>query len=150
MILARSAAESKAINQTHGPAVIIASSGMMTGGRIVHHLQQRLPDPQNTIVLGGFQAVGTRGRLIEDGAQFIRMFGHDVPVRAAVEKVPGLSGHADRSDLLRWLDHLPHAAAQDVPHPRRTRRRRRPGRRAPHDRGWDVAAPALGETVELA
>lgn len=107
VILARSTAESKAINQVHGPAVIIASSGMMTGGRIVHHLQQRLPNPQNTVVLGGYQAVGTRGRQIEDGAEYIRMFGHDVPVRAAVEKVPGLSGHADRSDLLQWLGQLP-------------------------------------------
>jgi metallo-beta-lactamase family protein len=148
VILARSSAESKAINQTHGPAVIIASSGMMTGGRIVHHLQQRLPNPQNTIVLGGYQAVGTRGRLIEERAKFIRMFGHDVPVRAAVEKVPGLSGHADRSDLLQWLGQLP------AP-PRRTFLTH--GEPEAMDafaaelrsRTWDVATPQLGESITL-
>ncbi len=149
VMLARTSNESKAINQVKGPAVIIASSGMMTGGRIVHHLQQRLPNPQSTIVIGGFQAVGTRGRLIEDGVRFIRMYGRDVPVRAAIEKVPGLSGHADRSDLLRWLDHLPapprrtflthgepDAADTLADELRRTR-------------SWDVMAPELGAIVQL-
>jgi metallo-beta-lactamase family protein len=149
VILARSSGESRAINQVQNSAVIIASSGMMTGGRIVHHLQQRLPNPQNTIVLGGYQAVGTRGRLIEDGVEFIRMFGREVPVRAAVEKVPGLSGHADRSDLLRWLDHLPKP-------PRRTFLTH--GEPEAMDafaeelrttRHWDVATPPMGERVAL-
>jgi metallo-beta-lactamase family protein len=149
VILARSSSESKAINQTHGPAVIIASSGMMTGGRIVHHLQQRLPDPRNTIVIGGFQAVGTRGRMIEDGAPYIRMFGRDVPVRAAVEKVPGLSGHADRADLLRWSAQLPKP-------PKRTFLTH--GEPDSMDalaaelrdaRHWDVATPELGSSAEL-
>jgi metallo-beta-lactamase family protein len=148
VILARSSNESKAINQTRGPAVIIASSGMMTGGRIVHHLQQRLPHPENTLVLGGFQALGTRGRQIEDGAEFIRMFGRDVPVRAAVEKVPGLSGHADRSDLLRWLDHLPQA-------PRKTFLTHGEPDAADalaedlRGRKWDVEAPNLGASFDL-
>ena len=88
VILARTAAESKAINRTAGPAVIIASSGMMTGGRIVHHLKQRMPDPRNTIIIGGYQAVGTRGRLIEEHAPFVRMFGQDVPLRARGRKNP--------------------------------------------------------------
>jgi metallo-beta-lactamase family protein len=149
VILARSSNESKAINQTRGPAVIIASSGMMTGGRIVHHLQQRLPYPENTLVLGGFQALGTRGRQIEDGAEFIRMFGRDVAVRAAVEKVPGLSGHADRSDLLRWLDHLPQPPKKtflthgepDAADAFAADLRQR--------RGWNVEVPALGATADL-
>jgi metallo-beta-lactamase family protein len=147
--LARSSAESKAINQMRGPAVIIASSGMMTGGRIVHHLQQRLPDSINTIVLGGYQAVGTRGRQIEDGAKFIRIFGRDIAVRAAVEKVPGLSGHADRSDLVRWLAQLPRPprktflthgepqAADALAEELRT------------TRGWEVATPELGAIAAL-
>jgi metallo-beta-lactamase family protein len=149
VFLARSSQESKAINQTHGPAVIIASSGMMTGGRIVHHLQQRLPDPRNTLVLGGYQAVGTRGRQIEDGAKFIRMFGHDVPVRAAIEKVPGLSGHADRGDLLRWTAMLPKAPQQTfLTHGEPEAMDGLAGElRA--TRNWNVATPALGEAVTL-
>lgn len=149
VILARTAAESKKINQTAGPAVIIASSGMMTGGRIVHHLKQRMPDPRNTIIIGGYQAVGTRGRLIEDHAPFVRMFGQDVPLRAAVEKIPGLSGHADRSDLLRWLEQLPHAPKQTFlthgePHAADAL-----AEELRTARGWNVATPGLGERVQL-
>jgi metallo-beta-lactamase family protein len=149
VILARTSNESKAINRTHGPAVIIASSGMMTGGRIVHHLEQRLPSSQNTLVLGGYQAIGTRGRLIEDGAKFIRMYGREIPVRAVVEKVPGLSGHADRGGLLHWTGLLPKA-------PKRTFLTH--GEPEAMDglagelratRQWDVLTPAMGETVTL-
>ena len=86
--------------------MIISSSGMMDAGRIVHHLKYRLPNAANTVVLGGFMAVGTRGRLLQDGAKSLRMHGQEVPVRAAIEKIPGLSGHADRSGLLRWLEPL--------------------------------------------
>jgi len=101
--LARSVEESKQINRIMGPAVIISSSGMMIGGRILDHLKQRLPDERNTILLGGYMAAGTRGRKLEEGAETIRIHGRDVPVRAAVEKISGLSGHAGRSELLRWL-----------------------------------------------
>jgi metallo-beta-lactamase family protein len=149
VILARSSNESKSINQVRGPAVIIASSGMMTGGRILHHLQQRLPDAKNTLILGGYQAVGTRGRQIEDGAKFIRMFGHDVPVRAAVEKVPGLSGHADRSDLLHWTSLLPQAPKRTfLTHgePEAMDSLAAVLRSTKH---WDIATPELGSTAIL-
>ena len=105
--LCRSTEESKALNRINGPAVIISSSGMMTAGRILHHLKQRLPSQNNTVVLGGFMAEGTRGRQLQDHSRFIRIHGQDVAVRAAIESVPGLSGHADRSGLLRWLKPLP-------------------------------------------
>jgi metallo-beta-lactamase family protein len=95
--LAKSVAESRRINDVKGPAVIISSSGMMTGGRILHHLRQRLPDPRNTIVLGGFMAAGTRGRALQEGARWLRIFGRDVSVRAAVVEVSALSGHAGRT-----------------------------------------------------
>ncbi len=104
--LCRSADESKALNHLQGPAIIISSSGMMTAGRIVHHLKKRLPDPKTTVILGGYMAVGTRGRRLEEGAKTLRMHGQDIVVNAAVEKVPGLSGHADRAGLLRWLEGL--------------------------------------------
>jgi metallo-beta-lactamase family protein len=149
VILARTTAESKAINQTRGPAVIIASSGMMTGGRIVHHLQQRLPSAQNTIVLGGYQAEGTRGRLIEDGAPFLRMYGHDVPVRAAVEKIPGLSGHADRSGLLRWTALLPQPPKQTFLTHGEAEVMDAFAAELRATRHWDVATPAMGTSVTL-
>jgi metallo-beta-lactamase family protein len=106
LVFAHTADESKRLNRIAGPAVIISSSGMMTGGRILHHLKQRLPDPKNTILLGGYQAIGTRGRMLQDGAQYLRIHGEEVPVRAAIAKVSGLSGHAGRSELLRWLEPL--------------------------------------------
>ncbi len=99
----RTADESKALNQVRGPLIIIAASGMATGGRVVHHLKQRLPDKQTTVLLVGFQSVGTRGRSLQDGAKFLRMHGQDVPVRATIETIDGLSAHADRNEILRWL-----------------------------------------------
>lgn len=101
--VARTEEESKAINAVRGPVIIISSSGMATGGRILHHLAQRLPDPLATVLLVGFQAVGTRGRALEDGARPITIFGEEVPVRARVERIDALSAHADSDEILRWL-----------------------------------------------
>jgi metallo-beta-lactamase family protein len=101
--LTRSVEESRAINDVRGPAIIIAASGMATGGRILHHLRRRLPDPKTTVLLVGFQSPGTRGRLLQDGARTLRIFGEDVPVRARVEAIHGLSAHSDANGLLRWL-----------------------------------------------
>jgi metallo-beta-lactamase family protein len=101
--LTRSVQESRRINDVRGTAIIIAASGMATGGRILHHLRRRLPDPKATVLLVGFQAAGTRGRFIQDGARTVRMFGEDVPIRAQVEAIHGLSAHADANGLLRWL-----------------------------------------------
>lgn len=101
--LVRTTEESKRLNDVRGPAVIIAGSGMATGGRILHHLIQRLPDQRTTVLLAGFQAAGTRGRALADGAALVRMFGQDVPVRARVELLDALSAHADRGEILSWL-----------------------------------------------
>lgn len=106
--LARSVDDSKAINSVQGPAVIISSSGMMEGGRILFHLKRRLPDRRNTIVLGGFMAYGTRGRALQHGADALRIHGREIPVNAAVESLSGLSGHADRGELLSWLREMKH------------------------------------------
>ncbi len=147
--LCRSVDESKALNQVTGPAVIISSSGMMTAGRILHHLKRRLPDPRTTVVLGGYMAVGTRGRALEEGVPTLRIHGEDIPVKAAVEKVPGLSGHADRKGLLRWLSHLKnppkqvfltHGEEDSAEAFAETLRR---------EKDWNVHVPNLGETVEL-
>ena len=101
--LARTVEESKAINDVKGPLVIIAASGMATGGRVLHHLRRRLPQAQTTVLLVGYQAAGTRGRLIQGGARAVRIFGEDVKIRAHVETIHGLSAHADADGLMRWL-----------------------------------------------
>ena len=105
--LARSAEESKAINRIEGPVIVVAASGMLAGGRILHHLRQRLPDPRTTLLFAGYQAEGTRGRRLQDGARSVTIFGDEVPVHAAVEAIHGLSAHADRAGLLRWLTGVP-------------------------------------------
>jgi metallo-beta-lactamase family protein len=94
--------DSKKIGDMMGPAVIIAGSGMATGGRILYHLRNYVSDPRNTYVASGFQAPGTTGRELEDGAKFVKVLGTPVEVRAKIESLPGMSSHGDREDLL-WL-----------------------------------------------
>lgn len=105
--LMRSVEESKQINDVHTPAVIISASGMATGGRVMHHLIQRLPDPRNCILLAGFQGEGTGGRILEEGAKFLKIHGQMIPVRAEVVNLRQFSAHAGQSELLRWLSGLP-------------------------------------------
>lgn len=95
--------DSKALNQIKGGAVILSASGMCEAGRIIHHLLWNLPRPQCSVVITGFQAAGTRGRQLVDGAKTIRLFGQDVQVKASVHTLGGLSAHADQADLLWWL-----------------------------------------------
>jgi metallo-beta-lactamase family protein len=100
---ASTADQSKKINEVHYPTVIISSSGMVTGGRILHHLAQRLPDPKNTILFIGFQAPGTRGATIKGGAKEVKIFGDFVSIRAQIATFEQFSDHADPSELLTWL-----------------------------------------------
>lgn len=95
--------ESKKINQVASPSIIISSSGMVTGGRIIHHLAQRLPDPRNLILFIGFQAPGTRGFTIKSKAPQVKLFGDSVPIRAQVAALEQFSDHADPPELLEWL-----------------------------------------------
>jgi metallo-beta-lactamase family protein len=101
--MTRAVEDSKKINDVVSPCIIISASGMATGGRILHHLARRLPDSRSTVLLVGYQAEGTRGRALQDGAQYLRIFGEQVPVRAQVVEIGQLSAHAGRSELLRWL-----------------------------------------------
>ena len=101
--MTRTVDESKKINDVVSPCIIISASGMATGGRILHHLAKRLPDSRSAVLLVGFQAVGTRGRALADGAKYIGIYGEQVPVRAEVVTLDQLSAHAGKSELLRWL-----------------------------------------------
>jgi metallo-beta-lactamase family protein len=101
--------ESKALTANHSPAIVISSSGMATGGRVLHHLAAALPDSRNTVVFVGFQAAGTRGRALIDGAQAVKIHGQIVPVHAEVARLDSMSAHADRREILRWLRTFPDA-----------------------------------------
>jgi metallo-beta-lactamase family protein len=101
--LSRSVEDSKRLNDTAGPGIIVAGSGMATGGRILHHLKRLLPDPKTTVLFVGYQAAGTRGRLLKEGAAEIRMLGIMVPVNATIMVSDAYSAHADREEILRWL-----------------------------------------------
>jgi len=95
--------ESKKINDSKFPSIIVSSSGMVTGGRIQHHLAQRLPDPRNTVMFIGFQAPGTRGATIKSGASEVKIYGEIVPIRAQIVAFEQFSDHADPPELLQWL-----------------------------------------------
>jgi metallo-beta-lactamase family protein len=105
--LTRTVEESKAINKVKTPCIIVSASGMVAGGRVLHHLAQRLPDARNAVILAGFQAQGTRGRALQEGAKTLRLYGQDVPVNAEIVQMSQLSAHAGKSELLRWLKALP-------------------------------------------
>ena len=100
----RSVEESKALNTAQGPMVIIAASGMVEAGRILHHLQHGAGDPKNTILFVGYQAEGTLGRRIEASPPTVRIYGEDLPLRAEVKVIDGYSAHADRTELTAWID----------------------------------------------
>jgi metallo-beta-lactamase family protein len=101
--MTRSVEDSKKINNVNSPCIIVSASGMATGGRILHHLDRRLPDDRNAVLLVGYQGLGTNGRALQDGAQFLRLYGQEVPVRAEIVTLDQLSAHAGRSELLQWL-----------------------------------------------
>jgi metallo-beta-lactamase family protein len=141
--------ESEKLNEVRGPAVILSSSGMLTGGRILHHCRVRLPHAQNTLLITGHQASGTLGRALLEGARTARIHKSQIPVLAEVTELRGLSGHADPGELLRWL------AAVDRPPLRvflthgEEEAAIALAARLEKDRGFTAHVPEPGETVEL-
>ncbi|MSO81700.1 MAG: MBL fold metallo-hydrolase [Acidobacteria bacterium] len=141
--------QSKELTASRRSAIVISSSGMATGGRVLHHLAAALPDPRNTVLFVGYQAAGTRGRKLVDGATEVRIHGQEIAVAAQVVRIDSMSAHADRGEILRWLGALP----------------RRPGRLClvhgepgPMDAfkalvkdrlGWDAQTPAHAERIEI-
>jgi metallo-beta-lactamase family protein len=99
--------QSKELTASRRPAIVISSSGMATGGRVLHHLAAALPDEKNTVLFVGYQAAGTRGRALLEGATEVKIHGQLVPARAHVARLDSMSAHADRGEILRWLGTLP-------------------------------------------
>jgi len=144
-----SAQESKALVQDDTPAIIIASSGMATGGRVVHHLFAGLPDDRNTVLFVGYQAAGTRGRTLIEGGRFVKMYGQQVPVRAKIAKINGMSSHADATEIIRWLRTFPRAPqATYLVHGEPPAQEALKARIAT-ELGWHVEAPAQGQQVDI-
>jgi metallo-beta-lactamase family protein len=141
--------ESRAVQESSTPAIVISASGMATGGRVLHHLFRTLPDERHTVLFAGYQAAGTRGRSLKDGAKFIRMHGQDVPVRAEVDAMDSMSAHADADEILRWLrgfkappsiTYLVHGEPTSMDALKA---------RVERELGWNVATPNHGERVTL-
>lgn len=141
--------DSKTINDPASPCIIISASGMATGGRVVHHLRQMLPKAKHTVILVGYQAIGTRGRALVDGAETVRMHGEMVPVLASIEQIGSFSVHADADELLEWMStstpapgkvfvvHGEEGAAETL------------GARIHSQLGWTSHVPHDGEVVPL-
>ncbi len=146
----RTAEESKSINKVTTPCVIISASGMATGGRVLHHLARRLPDARNAVVLAGFQAEGTRGRALQEGAKTLRIHGEEVVVKAEVVELNQFSAHADRGELLRWLRALPAPPRQTFLVHGEPAAREAFRAAVERELGWRrVELPRLGESFEL-
>jgi metallo-beta-lactamase family protein len=141
--------DSKAINYIRGTVIVIAGSGMCTGGRIKHHLVNNISRPECTVLFVGYQAVGTLGREIVEGNKQVRIFGQIRPVKAKIREIQGFSAHADRDELLRWLSSL----KQDPRHAFVTHGEEKPAHsfaKLVHKQcGWRTSVPAYGDTVEL-
>jgi metallo-beta-lactamase family protein len=103
------AKESRRLNDVRGPCLIMAGSGMCTGGRIMHHLRYNLSRAETTVLICGFQSRGSLGRALVDGKKLVTIQGQKIPVHASIQTMGGLSGHAGQSDLVRWFDSMAHS-----------------------------------------
>ena len=141
--------ESRALDRIREPAIILAASGMATGGRILHHLKVFAPDARNLILFAGFQAGGTRGAAMVGGARSVRIHGEDFPLNAEVLQLDAISAHADAAELIGWLHQMPHpprrvfithgeAAASDALRAKISR-----------ELGWRAEAPEYRDEVDL-
>lgn len=141
--------ESERLNVPAFPCILISASGMATGGRVVHHLRHQLPDPRNCVVLTGYQAAGTRGRSLLDGARALKMYGRYVPVRAEIVSLEFFSVHADADELVGWLGRMPRAPETAyVVHGEPTSSKTFADRLA-DELGWCAVVPRAGERVLL-
>jgi metallo-beta-lactamase family protein len=144
-----SSADSRKLNSMRGPAIIISASGMATGGRILHHLKLRLPDPRNTVLFVGYQAVGTKGRRLVDGDEEIKIHGQWIPVKAHISRVTGLSAHADAGELMVWLARRERDPEKVVLVHGEFPAQEALAERLSEECGWQPSIPELGDTIQI-
>ncbi len=143
----RSVEESKAINQIRSGAIIMSASGMCTAGRILHHLRHGLSRRENTVLIAGYQAQGTLGRRLVDGARSVRIFGQDIPVKASISTIGGFSAHADQRALLDWLDGFKSPPRQVFVTHGEAKASSALSKRINNRPGWLALTPTLGQTI---
>ena len=142
--------QSKGLNEKSGPGIIIAGSGMANGGRIRHHMINKIDKPETTILFVGYQAEGTPGRAVLEGAEKFRAFGWEVPIRATIERLDALSAHADRGEIVRWLSHFQAPPKRTfLVHGEPAARQALQAKLLVEMPGWDVYRPDYHERVEL-
>jgi len=145
----RSVEESKQLTASRAPAIVISSSGMAEGGRVLHHLKAALPDARNTVVFAGYQGVGTRGRRLVDGEKQIKIHGEWVPVAARVELLGSMSAHADSNEILKWLHGFAKPPQQTfIVHGEPTAMEAL-GARIQRELGWAYLRPEHRQTVQF-
>jgi metallo-beta-lactamase family protein len=149
LMFVKTSRHSKTLNNITGNAIIISSSGMMTGGRILHHLYHRLPNEKDTVIISGFQAEGTRGRKLVDKEPTIKIFGEEVPVRCTVENLTSLSGHADKEELFQWMSHFKSAPKMTFTIHGEKNSLEVYSKSIRERFGWNVIEPVYLETVKL-
>jgi metallo-beta-lactamase family protein len=141
--------ESKQLTASRAPAIVISSSGMAEGGRVLHHLKAALPDPKNTVLFAGYQGVGTRGRRLVDGEKSVKIHGEWVPVVARIERIDSMSAHADSNELLRWLHGFTRPPQQTFIVHGEPPAQDALGARIQQQLGWVHKAPEHRETVQF-
>jgi metallo-beta-lactamase family protein len=141
--------QSKRLNNAQGARVIIAASGMMNGGRVLHHALRLLPDDNATVVFVGYQAAGTLGRRVADGEKQVKVLGQWVPVRCHIEKIGGFSAHADWKEVLRWLEALPAPPRRAFVTHGETGAAGAMAARIRERFGWQIEVPSYGERFQL-
>jgi metallo-beta-lactamase family protein len=149
MVTASSKAQSKSLNQAQGARVIISASGMMTGGRVLHHAIRLVPDPNATLVFVGYQAAGTLGRRILDGENEVKILGQRIPVRCRLDKIGGFSAHADWKEVIRWLEGLPTGPRHTFLTHGEPPAANAMAARIKERFGWTASVPSYGERFEL-
>ncbi len=141
--------ESIRLNGMRGPAIIISAAGMLTGGRIMHHLKSRLPHPQNAVLFVGFQAEGTKGRLLQNGMDRIWIHREEIPVKAQIFSVQGLSAHADSNEILHWVKQFNRFPAKTFLNHGEGPALKALAYRLKNEIGLDVVIPHEGQEFEL-
>jgi metallo-beta-lactamase family protein len=144
-----SAEESRALHRTAGPCMILAGSGMCSGGRILHHLQRNLDRPETAVLMVGYQSPGSLGRRLVDGAKQVTIFGEKVTVRATTHTLGGFSAHADQDGLTRWFATMASARPQLVLAHGEDSARQALSRRIEAEHGIRARSPGLGEVIEV-